>query len=102
VTIAVRGEHYRVRLIEPDDIRIARALVGVGDAAGLPAIPNGLLVVGTDVNTGYAWHIDPRDFVWAERALQECDGAPSSVGPGFQSDRYCPSSATVVLVADAP
>jgi hypothetical protein len=103
VTIAVRGERYRVRLTEPVDIRTARALVGVANpaAAGLPGIPNGLLAAGTDVNTGYAWHIDPADFVWAEIALEECDGRPSSVGPGFQSDRYCPTSAVVIRIAEA-
>jgi hypothetical protein len=100
VTIAVGSERYRVRLVDRDDLDIARRLVTSADPAtsGLPTIPNGLLVEGTDVNTGYPWHIDPTDFVWAELALQECDGHPSQVGPGFQSDRFCPSSARVVAV----
>ncbi|GGM38325.1 hypothetical protein GCM10012275_06660 [Longimycelium tulufanense] len=95
-------ENYRVRLVEKDDIENAfRLLRGDRDA---PRIPNGKIVRGSaDVNIGYSWHIDPKDFAWADFAMEICDGLPSHVEDGtLTSDRYCPWSAKVLSVAPLP
>ena len=96
---AADGSMWRARLVKPVDITIARDLL-----AGKPAprIPNGRIVRGDpDVNLGWSWHLDPRDFEWADVATEVCDGNPQSVEDGTLSgDRYCPWQATVVAVTN--
>src|SRR5215212_1889763 len=99
VTLRVAdAEEYRIRLIDPYDIAIARKLLAGEEA---PRIPNGRVVRGdSDVNVGYTWHIDPASIEFADVATEVCDGRPSDVEKGvITSDRYCPWSATVVAIA---
>ncbi len=96
VTIRVAGdEEYRVELIDPADIAIARQLLAGEEA---PTIPNGRIVRGeSSVNTGYSWHIDPSSFEWADFTTEVCDGSPSYVEDGTLSGPwFCPWSAEVV------
>jgi hypothetical protein len=97
VTLRVADETYRIRLVDPADVAIARDILAGRRG---PLIPNGRIVRGTpDVNTGYSWHIDPVDFEWAEVTIELCDGRPSNVSAGSLSgDRYCPWAATVIAV----
>jgi hypothetical protein len=92
------AEEYRIRIVDPDDIAIARKLLA-GEAA--PSIPNGRIMRGDpDVNTGYSWHIDPASIEFADMATEVCDGRPSDVEKRvITSDRYCPWSAKVVAIA---
>ena len=96
---AADGSTWRARLVKPADISIARDLL-----AGKPGprIPNGRIVRGgPDVNLGWSWHLDPRDFEWSDVATEVCDGNPQSVEDGTLSgDRYCPWQATVVAATN--
>ena len=101
VTIRVIDETYRIRLVEPADIAVARDLLAGREG---PRIPNGRVVRGDDggVNTGYSWHIDPHDVEWADVTTEVCDGTPSDVERGtITSDRFCPWSAAVVAIEPA-
>ncbi len=91
------GSTYRVELVKPSDIAIAREILAGTHA---PMIPNGLVVRGSaSVNTGYTWHIDPNDFEWAEMTAEVCDGVPAYVENGtITSDRFCPWTARVVAI----
>ena len=98
VTIRVADrETFKVRLTDPEDIRIAYDLLAGKDA---PGIPNGKVVRGDpDVNDGYSWHLDPNDFEWADVTIEVCDGMPSDVERGtITSDRYCTWAAKVIAV----
>ncbi len=94
---AANGKLWRQRLVEPDDIAIARE---IASGARGQMIPNGRIVrSGPDVNEGWSWHLDPADFEWAEVAIEVCDGLPDHVEDGsLTSDRYCSWSAEVVSV----
>ena len=94
-TFEVGDESYRIRIIDPAQIEIAQRLLA-GDEA--PSIPNGRIVFGeTGINTGWSWHIDPRDFEFADITIELCDGLPSDVEAGTLSgNRYCPWSAVLV------
>jgi hypothetical protein len=94
-TFQVGDEQYRVRIIDPDQLAIARRLLAGKEA---PSIPNGRIVRGvTGVNSGWSWHIDPRDFEFADVTIELCDGLPSYVEDGtLTGDRFCPWSAVVV------
>jgi hypothetical protein len=94
-TIRVVTEAYRVLLTTPAQIAAARA----AQAGGRAAIPNGRLVAGAQINTGYTWHVEDVEFV--EATIELCDGLPSHVqrdGVAFGGGRYCPWSARVVDV----
>lgn len=98
VTLRVGGETYRILLTAPADIAVARDLLAGRE---VPRIPNGRVVRGGDggVNTGYSWHIDPRDLEWADVTTEVCDGKPSDVeAETITSDRFCPWSAEVVAI----
>ena len=94
------GERFRALLTETDDIAAARRLLS-GEIA--PDIPNGRIVRETGVNEGWSWSLDPADFEFAEVTTEVCDGLPSDVESGaITSDRYCPWSARVIAVDQAP
>jgi hypothetical protein len=97
VTFDVEGEQYRIRLTDPADIEVARALLAGEEA---PSIPSGVVVRGDpDVNVGYSWHIDPESVEFADVTVEVCDGRPSDVQANeITSDRYCPWGARVVAV----
>jgi hypothetical protein len=95
VTFRVVDETFRVRLTTAEQVAAARAAMSGGRAK----IPNGRIVAGTDVNTGWSWHLE--DVTFAEITIEVCDGRPSDVeraGAGFGGGRYCPWSALVVEI----
>jgi len=95
VTLAVGTETFRVALTTPEQVAAARA----AQAGGRARIPNGRIVAGTQVNTGWTWHLE--DVAFAEATIELCDGRPSDVerqGPAFGGGRFCPWSATVIRI----
>ena len=100
-TFQVGDESYRVEIIDPLQVRIARRLLAGKEA---PSIPNGRIVRGEpDVNTGWSWHIDPTDFEFADLTIELCDGLPSYVEDGsLTGDNFCPWSAELVALEPAP
>ena len=95
VTLAVGSEIFRVALTTPEQVAAARA----AQAGGRARIPNGRIVAGTQVNTGWTWHLE--DVAFAEATIELCDGRPSDVerqGPAFGGGRFCPWSATVIRI----
>jgi hypothetical protein len=98
VTVQVGDEQYRIQLVDPADIAIARQLLAGEEA---PGIPNGRIVRGGDggVNTGYSWHIDPNSLEFADVTTEVCDGLPSYVEDGsLTGDYFCPWSAMVIAI----
>lgn len=99
VTVRVIDEQFRMLLTTPAQIEAARA----AQAGGPASIPNGRLVAGTQVNTGYSWHVVDVEF--AEATVEVCDGLPSHVqrqGVQFGAGRYCPWSARIVGIEVTP
>lgn len=97
VTFEVGGERFRAWLTTPEQIDAARA----AQAGGPAQIPNGRIVDGTGVNTGWSWHLTDVEF--AEVTMELCDGRPSDVeraGTAFGGGRYCPWAARVVSIQD--
>ena len=95
VTFSGAGETFRVALTSADQIAAARAAQNGGAAR----IPNGRIAVGTQVNTGWTWHLE--DVTFAEVTIELCDGRPSDVerqGVQFGGGRFCPWTATVVRI----
>lgn len=95
VTIGVGTEMFRVHLTDDEQIDAARRAQSGGPAR----IPNGRIVVGTDVNVGWGWHLE--DVTFVEVAIELCDGRPSDVerqGVGFGGGRFCPWSAQVLSI----
>lgn len=98
VTFAVGSETFRVQLNTAAQVEAAEAARrGTG-----PRIPNGRIVAGTGVNTGWSWHLEEVEF--ADVTIEICDGRPSDVereGTSFGGGRYCPWSARVVAIDGA-
>lgn len=93
VTFQVANEIFRVSLSSRAQVDAARAARDGGPAT----IPNGRIVAGTQVNTGWSWHLEDVEF--AEVTAEVCDGRPSDVeraGPSYGLGRYCPWGATVI------
>src|SRR4029450_567796 len=59
VTLAVGSETFRVALTTPEQVAAARA----AQAGGTARIPNGRIVTGAQVNTGWTWHLEDVAFV---------------------------------------
>lgn len=96
VTLAVADETFQVWLTSERQIDAARA----AQVGGPARIPTGRIVSGTQVNTGWSWHLE--DVTFAEVTIELCDGRPSDVerdGTGFGGGRYCPWAATIVAIA---
>ena len=94
-TIRVADETYRIALTTADQIAAAEA----ARAGRGPRIPNGRLVAGTGVNTGWNWHVVDVEF--ADATIELCDGRPSDVekaGPSYGGGRYCPWGATITAI----
>ena len=68
VTFGVAGEAFRVQLVGERQIEAARAAQGGGSAR----IPNGRIVPGAGVNSGWSWHLEDVEFV--QVAIELCDG----------------------------
>jgi hypothetical protein len=97
VTFGVANETFRVALTSSHQLAAARA----AQAGGLARIPNGRIVSGTQVNTGWSWHLEDVEF--AEFTIELCDGRPSDVereGVAFGGGRFCPWSATVTRIEE--
>jgi len=95
VTFAVANETFRVGLTTSDQVAAARA----AQAGGRARIPIGRIAPGTQVNTGWSWHLE--DVTFAEITIELCDGRPSDVerqGTQFGGGSFCPWSATVVRI----
>ena len=95
VTFRVVNETFRVLLTAPDQLAAARA----AEAGGRARIPLGRIVSGTQVNTGWSWHLE--DVTFAEATIEVCDGLPSHVereGTQFAGGSYCPWSAVIVRI----
>jgi hypothetical protein len=95
VSLSVAGETFRVQLTGARQIDAARA----AQAGGPARIPNGRIVSGTSVNTGWSWHLEDVEF--AEVTTEVCDGRPSDVerlGVQFGGGRFCPWSARVLAI----
>jgi hypothetical protein len=95
VTFSVAGETFRVSLTTADQIAAAKAAHNGGRAR----IPNGRIVSGTSVNTGWSWHLE--EVTFAEVTIEVCDGRPSDVerqGTSFGGGRYCPWSAVITRI----
>ena len=95
VTFAVVGETFRVALTTAEQVAAARA----AQSGGRAKIPTGRIVPGTQVNTGWSWHLE--DVAFAEITIELCDGRPSDVeraGVQFGGGRFCPWGATVVRI----
>ena len=93
--IAVAGEAFRVQLVGERQITAARA----AQSGAAARIPNGRIVAGSSINTGWGWHLEDVEFV--EVAIELCDGRPSDVerqGVQFGGGRFCPWSARVESV----
>jgi hypothetical protein len=97
VTFGVASETFRVQLTSPGQVVAARA----AQSGGRARIPNGRIVLGTEVNTGWSWHLE--EVTFAESTIELCDGRPSDVehqGIAFGGGRYCPWSATVIRIEE--
>jgi hypothetical protein len=93
VSFSVAGERFRVALTSAEQVAAARA----AQAGGPARIPTGRIVSGTQVNTGWTWHLEEVSF--AETTIELCDGRPSDVekqGTSFGGGRFCPWTATIV------
>lgn len=98
VTFAVGNETFRIQISGAHLIEAARA----AQAGGPANIPNGRIVAGSGVNTGWTWHLENVEF--AEVAIEVCDGRPSDVereGTRYGGGRYCPWGARVVAISSA-
>jgi hypothetical protein len=95
VTFRVVSETFRVLLTSADQLTAARA----AQAGGRARIPVGRIVSGTQVNSGWSWHLE--DVTFAEAAIEVCDGLPSHIeraGTQFGAGSYCPWSAVVIQI----
>jgi hypothetical protein len=98
VKLQVGDQAFRVKLTTRAQVDAARA----AKAGGTARIPNGRIVMGTEVNTGWSWHLV--DVAFAEVTTEVCDGRPSDVeqaGINFGGGRYCPWTAEVVSIEAA-
>ena len=96
VTVAVGSEIFRAQVVGDRQIDAARA----AQAGGPAHIPNGRIVAGAGVNTGWTWHLEDVEFV--EVTIELCDGRPSDVerqGAQFGGGRFCPWTARVLAVS---
>jgi hypothetical protein len=95
VTFSVGNETFRVWAATAEQIAAARAAQNGGSAR----IPIGRIVAGTQVNTGWSWHVE--DVTFAEITIEVCDGRPSDVerqGTAFGGGRFCPWAAKVIRI----
>jgi hypothetical protein len=95
VTFKVSDETFKVKLTTREQVEAAEAAKNGGTAR----IPNGRIVAGADVNTGWTWHLV--DVTFAEATIEVCDGRPSDVeraGVNFGAGRFCPWSAQILSI----
>jgi hypothetical protein len=93
----VADETFRIRLSTPELRSAARAI----QAGSRARIPVGKIAAGSDVNTGWSWHLTSVSFT--ELAIELCDGRPSDVereGVRFGNGSFCPWGAQLVTIAN--
>ncbi|HEY2597401.1 MAG TPA: hypothetical protein VGJ79_02870 [Candidatus Dormibacteraeota bacterium] len=98
VKFKVGDESFRVKLTTKAQVDAARA----AKAGGSARIPNGSIVTGAEVNSGWSWHLV--NVAFAEATTEVCDGRPSDVeqaGVNFGGGRYCPWTAEIVSIEAA-
>lgn len=96
-TFQVGGEQFRVQLTNRDQVEAARR----ARQGGTARIPTGRVVLGTNENAGWSWHLEEVTFV--EVSIELCDGRPSDVergGAQFGGGRFCPWSAAIVSLVE--
>jgi len=71
VTFAVGSETFRVALTAADQIAAARA----AQSGGREKISTGRIVAGTQVNTGWTWHLEGVTFAEVTIELREAEVA---------------------------
>ncbi len=89
-TVTVAGETFRVQLVGEKQIEAARAAQGGASVR----IPNGRVVPGASVTSGWSWHLEDVEFVAS--AIELSDGRPSDIerqGAQFGGGRFCPWNA---------
>jgi hypothetical protein len=104
-TFDVVGERFRAWVTAPDTIWELHQLAAGNSAANIPA---GSLRRGPgrgSHNTPFSWHLDPRDTVMAEAAIELCDAVPSHVERRRDEfvdvvRAFCPWGARLVEVRD--
>jgi hypothetical protein len=97
VTFRVVNETFKVLITDAAVIDLARR----SQSGAIKRFPNGRIVSGSDVNTGWSWHLTEVEMV--EASIELCDGRPSDVeraGVSYGGGRFCPWSATVVSIED--
>jgi len=97
VTFRVVNETFKALLTDAAVIDTARRT----QSGAVRRFPTGRIVAGTDVNTGWSWHLVDVEMV--EASIEVCDGRPSDVeraGVSYGGGRFCPWSATVVSIED--
>ena len=100
-TFAVVGERFRAWVTAPTTIWELRELA---TRRSLANIPSGTLRRGSGRaghNGPFSWHLDPRDTVQAEAAIEVCDATPSYVEDNRDEfvevvRGYCPWGARLV------
>jgi hypothetical protein len=98
VTFGVAGETFRVALTRQEQVAAARAAQDLARAR----FPIGRIVAGTQVNTGWSWHLEDLEFL--EVTMERCDGRPSDVereGVTYGGGRFCPWSAVVIRIEES-
>src|SRR4029453_18819964 len=70
VTFRVSNESFKALLTTPTQVVAAR----MAQAGGRAAIPNGRIVFGTQVNSGWSWDLE--DIEVSEFTMQVCAGLP--------------------------
>lgn len=93
--VDVSGEIFRIELATP----ALQQAAGAAQAGTGPRIPNGRIVAGTGVNTGWSWHLE--DVTFADATIELCDGRPSMVereGPSYGGGPFCPWGARIVTI----
>ena len=94
VAFRVGSETFRVRVFNDQIDAAYRAASG-----SRVRVPNGRIVAGADINSGWSWHLD--DVVFTEATTEVCDGRPSDVeraGVGFGGGRFCPWASEIATI----
>jgi aldose sugar dehydrogenase len=102
VTFSIVAESLTVWVTDGPFIDRAQELLATGKVQ-IPVF--GTLLDGADCDARWSWHPDPADVVFADAAIELCDGLPSAV----EADKdywintvgsYCPWAAMVTAVDD--
>jgi glucose/arabinose dehydrogenase len=102
VRFDISGQSLTVWVTNAEFIDTATALL----ASGKRKVPIfNTLLDGTDCDPQWTWHVDPADVVFADAAIELCDGVPSHIEANKDYwintvGAFCPWSAVVAAVDD--